>query len=54
MGVDGRVDEVKVVHSLKYLDVAARDAVLQWVFQPARLQGEPVAVWVEVPVEFHR
>jgi len=31
---------------------AAVDAVRQWVFQPARAQGAPVAVWVVVPVRF--
>jgi TonB family protein len=33
-------------------DAAAVEAVLRWRFQPARRAGQPVRVWVEVPVRF--
>jgi len=31
---------------------AAEAALIQWKFQPAELDGEPVAVWVVIPVKF--
>jgi TonB family protein len=34
------------------LDAAAEDAVREWVFAPALANGEPVAVWVGIPVKF--
>jgi periplasmic protein TonB len=34
------------------LDKAAVEAVSQWTFVPARSKGEPVAVWVVIPVKF--
>lgn len=49
----GRVKAVKVIKSVKGLDDAAVDAVKKWVFKPALSQNKPVAVWVEVPMEFH-
>jgi protein TonB len=52
IGVDGRVAEMRVTQSVPLLDQAARDAVIQWVFTPTRLNGEPVAVVMTVTVEF--
>jgi TonB family protein len=50
---DGRPDDVRVTRSLgPEFDDRARDAVRQWRFEPARLQGVPVDVAVEVAVEF--
>jgi len=34
------------------LDQAARDAMAQWTFAPAREGREPVAAWVLVPITF--
>jgi TonB family protein len=50
---DGSVGEVKVLRRLGAgLDQKAIDAVRQWRFSPARRQGAPVDVVVEVAVEF--
>jgi len=53
VGKDGRVKNVKVIRSVTYLDDAAVKAVRNWVFKPALSNNKPVAVWVEVPVDFH-
>ncbi|HLQ65959.1 MAG TPA: TonB family protein [Candidatus Limnocylindrales bacterium] len=53
VGKDGRVKSIKVKQSVTYLDQAAKDAVMKWVFKPALSNNKPVAVWVEVPVHFH-
>jgi len=52
VGTDGRVKDTKVVKSVPGLDDAAIAAVKKWVFKPALGHGEPVAVWVAVPVKF--
>ena len=50
---DGSVGNVKVTHTLGAgLEQKAIDAVRQWRFGPARRQGAPVDVVVEVSVEF--
>jgi protein TonB len=51
---DGSVAEVLVDRSAGHadLDTAAVDAVRRWRFEPARRGGEPVAVWILVPVRF--
>jgi outer membrane biosynthesis protein TonB len=28
------------------------DAVKQWIFEPAKAKGKPVAIWIAVPVNF--
>ena len=53
VGKDGRVKNVKVIKSVKGLDEAATDAIRKWVFKPALSNNKPVAVWVEVPMDFH-
>ena len=52
IGVDGRVVEAAVVRSIPELDRAALDAVRQWEFIPASLNGTPIAVIVTVVVNF--
>jgi periplasmic protein TonB len=52
IGIDGKVHDARVVRSIAGLDQAALDAVRQWVFEPARLNGVPVAVIMSVPVAF--
>ena len=50
---DGSVGDVRVVHTLAAgLEARAIDAVRQWRFSPARHQGSPVDVMVEVSVGF--
>jgi TonB family protein len=50
---NGSVGDVKVLRSLGAgLEQRAIDAVRQWRFGPARRQGTPVDVVVEVSVEF--
>jgi protein TonB len=55
VGADGRVANVVVRQSAGHpdLDRAATEAVRRWRFEPARRDGEAVAMWVELPVEFH-
>ena len=48
----GRVRDTRVMKSVPMLDAAAVAAVRRWVFKPARARGQPVAVWVAVPVRF--
>lgn len=52
VGRDGLVREVRVTKSVAGLDEAALESVRQWWFKPARSKGEPVAVWVAVPIRF--
>ncbi|MEZ4601038.1 MAG: energy transducer TonB [Syntrophotaleaceae bacterium] len=51
---EGRVTRVSVVDSKPpdVFDQAALDAVRQWRFQPASLDGETVATWMSVPIRF--
>ena len=48
----GNVYEAMVVESIDGLDQAALDAVKQWRFQPALLNGEPVAVVCSIEISF--
>jgi protein TonB len=52
VGKDGHVQATKIVRSIPELDAAAEAAVKKWVFEPAKSKGEPVAVWVAVPIKF--
>lgn len=53
---DGTVGEIEVVQSLLPgpggLDEAAIKAVKKWEFSPAKSGGNPVSVWVNIPIEF--
>jgi TonB family protein len=49
---DGTVGDYRIVKSIPPLDQAAIDCVRQWHFKPALNKGNPVAVWVAVPVQF--
>jgi protein TonB len=49
---DGRVGGYVLVHSVPGLDDAAIEAGLRWRFRPALAKGEPVPVWVAVPMKF--
>jgi protein TonB len=48
----GQVFAVRAQQSIPLLDFASIMAARQWVFQPARVDGRPVAVWVTIPVKF--
>jgi len=53
VGSDGRVGDVRILQRLgSGLDERAVEAVRQWRFEPAMRAGVPVAVLVEVAVEF--
>jgi protein TonB len=52
IGVDGRVQDTKVLRSIPLLDQAAVDAVRQWVYTPTLLNGVPVPVIMTVTVNF--
>jgi TonB family protein len=51
---NGKVDQVLIEQSAGHpdLDREASDAVKKWLFEPARLGKQPVAVWVLLPVKF--
>jgi len=52
IGVDGRVHELKVKSGPALLVKAAVDAVSQWLYQPTKLNGQPVEVIMPVTVTF--
>ena len=54
IGSDGKVIDAKVVRSIPMLDQAALDAVQQWEYAPALLNGKPVPVVVTVTINFTR
>ena len=51
---NGRVDQVLIEQSAGHpdLDREAAEAVKKWLFEPARMGKQPVAVWVLLPVKF--
>jgi TonB family protein len=51
---NGRVGEVVIEQSAGHpdLDMEAAGAVKKWLFEPARVGKQPVAVWVLLPVKF--
>ena len=52
IGPDGKVMDATVVRSVPLLDQAALDAVKQWEYTPALLNGVPVPVLVTVTINF--
>jgi protein TonB len=52
VGIDGRVREVKVIGGSPLLARAAIDAVLQWAYEPSRLNGEPIEIIANIAVTF--
>lgn len=52
IGVSGDVQSARVLRSIPLLDQAATDAVRQWRFTPALLNGVPVPVIITVTVNF--
>lgn len=53
VGEDGKVKDVRVSRSLnKDLDKKAVEAVKKWIFNPAKKDGKPVAVQINIEVNF--
>jgi len=53
VGPDGRPHDIRISRSLGLgLDEKAMEAVRQWKFEPARKNGQPVSVQINVEVEF--
>ena len=50
---DGSVKNIQLVSGDPLLNVAAKQAVLQWLYQPATLNGEPVEVKQAIVVKFN-
>jgi len=54
VGADGRTHDIRVQQSLGMgLDEKAIEAIRQWKFEPGRKDGIPVAVQVDIEVNFH-
>jgi periplasmic protein TonB len=54
VGPDGVPHDIVVSHSLRPdFDEAATNAVKSWRFLPAKRDGKPVAVHIDVEVTFH-
>ncbi|HYE57917.1 MAG TPA: energy transducer TonB [Rhodothermales bacterium] len=53
VGRDGRAREITVVRSdNSMLDAAAATAVARWRFAPGEQAGQPVDVWMTIPIRF--
>jgi TonB family protein len=52
IGVDGKVQEARVLRSIQFLDQAALDAVRSWEYTPTLLNGKPTPVIMTVTVRF--
>ena len=50
--VNGRVSAMKVISGPALLHQAAMDALRQWKYQPATLNGQPMAMHLTVTVQF--
>ncbi len=54
VGPDGRTHDIRVAQSLGMgLDEKAIEAIREWKFEPSRKDGVPVAVLVDIEVNFH-
>jgi TonB family protein len=52
VGTDGRMEELRVISGLQVFRQAALDAVSQWVYKPAMLNGTAVEARVRVEIRF--
>jgi protein TonB len=52
VGVDGRIQEVKVKSGNPLLIHAAVDAAWQWVYAPSKLNGDPVEIITNLTFTF--
>jgi protein TonB len=53
VGADGLAKDVHILQSIPLLDPSAADAAWTAVFKPALYMGEPVALWMVIPIEFN-
>ncbi len=54
VGTDGRVHDVRLYRAIGHgLDEKAIAAVERWQFEPATMEGKPVAVQISVEMSFH-
>jgi protein TonB len=51
---EGRVEDMRLFRSSKHriLDRAAMASVKKWLFEPGMRGGEPVEMWVKIPIRF--
>jgi TonB family protein len=52
IGEDGTVQDARVLRSVPALDDSALGAVRQWLYEPTRLNGVPVAVAMQTTIRF--
>ena len=52
IGENGHVSAMKVISGPALLHQAAMDALRQWKYQPATLNGQPMAMHLTVTVQF--
>jgi TonB family protein len=52
IGPDGRVEKVQAISGPPLLRQAAIDAVRQWVYEPSRLNGQPVRTTTQIEINF--
>jgi hypothetical protein len=51
--IDGKVKEIKILNDLGFgTRERARDAFLQWEFDPAMRDNKPVATWITYSIRF--
>jgi len=51
--IDGKVKELKILNDLGFgTRERAREAFLQWQFEPAMRDGKPVATWISYSIRF--
>jgi len=53
VGADGRVKDVMIIQSIPMLDEAAADAAWSAVFKPGLNKGQPVPVYMVIPLEWN-
>jgi protein TonB len=52
IGIDGKVKNAKVTRGNPMLQKAAIDAVMEWRYRPALLNGKPVESPVQIKLNF--
>lgn len=52
IGPDGRVEKVQAISGPPLLRQAAVDAVKDWIYEPCRLNGQPVRVTTQIEINF--
>ncbi len=52
--VNGRVTEMRIVSGPGVFHQAAKESLAQWRYQPALLNGQPIATHLYVTIQFKR